>query len=80
MGKNMKKNVYIYTIYSMGCPGGSGSKISACNVGDLGSIPGSGSTLEKETATHSSTLAWKTPWMVEPGGLQSMGSQRVRHS
>ena len=35
--------------------------------------------LEKEMATHSSTLAWKIPWMEEPGGLQSMGSQRVRH-
>ena len=34
--------------------------------------------LEKETATHSSTLAWKIPWMEEPGRLQSMGSQRVR--
>ena len=34
--------------------------------------------LEKEMATHSSTLAWKIPWMEEPGGLQSMGSQRVR--
>ena len=35
--------------------------------------------LEKEMAAHSSTLAWKTPWMEEPGGLQSMGSQRVGH-
>ena len=35
--------------------------------------------LEKEMATHSSTLPWKTPWKKEPGGLQSMGSQRVRH-
>ena len=34
--------------------------------------------LEKEMATHSSTLAWKIPWMEDPGGLQSMGSQRVR--
>ena len=33
--------------------------------------------LEKEMATHSSTLAWKIPWTEEPGGLQSMGSQRV---
>ena len=33
--------------------------------------------LEKETATHSSTLAWKIPWMEERGRLQSMGSQRV---
>ena len=36
-------------------------------------------SLEKEMATHSSTLAWKIPWMEEPGGLQSMGSQRVGH-
>ena len=35
--------------------------------------------LEKETATHSSTLAWKIPWTEELGGLQSMGSQRVGH-
>ena len=36
-------------------------------------------TMEKALATHSSTLAWKIPWMEEPGGLQSMGSLRVRH-
>ena len=35
--------------------------------------------LEKEMATHSSTLASKIPWMEEPGGLQSMGSPRVGH-
>ena len=35
--------------------------------------------LEKETATHCSVLAWKIPWTEEPGGLQSMGSQRVGH-
>ena len=35
--------------------------------------------LEKETATHSSILAWKIPWMEEPGRPQSMGSQRVGH-
>ena len=34
---------------------------------------------EKAMAPHSSTLAWKIPWMEEPGGLQSMGSLRVRH-
>ena len=34
---------------------------------------------EKAMATHSSTLAWKIPWMEEPGRLQSMGSLRVRH-
>ena len=35
--------------------------------------------LEEETATHSSSLAWKIPWTEEPGGLQSTASQRVRH-
>ena len=36
--------------------------------------------LEKEMATHSSILAWKTPWTEKPGGLPSMGSQRVGHN
>ena len=36
--------------------------------------------LEKEMATHSSILAWKIPWMEEPGRLQSMGSQRVGYN
>ena len=47
------------------------------NAGDLrdpGSIPGLGRSLEKEMATHSSILAWRTPWREQPGGLQSMGS------
>ena len=35
--------------------------------------------LEKEMATHSSILAWKIPWTEKPGGLQSVGLQRVRH-
>ena len=35
--------------------------------------------LEKEMATHSSSLAWRIPWTEEPGGLQSMGLQRVGH-
>ena len=36
-------------------------------------------TLEKEMATHCSILAWRIPWTKEPGGLQSMGSQRSGH-
>ena len=48
------------------------------NAGDLGLIPGLGRSLEKETATHSSTLAWKIPWTEEAGRLQSMGLQKVR--
>ena len=40
---------------------------------------GWGDLLEKEMATHSSTLAWKIPWTEEPGRLQPMGSQRIGH-
>ena len=50
----------------------------AGDVRDVGSIPGSEDPLEKEMATHSSILAWRILWTEEPGGLQSMGSQRVR--
>ena len=46
---------------------------------DLGLIPGSEDPLEKEMATYSSILARRIPWTKEPGGLQSMGLQRVRH-
>ena len=54
-------------------------KESACNAGDLDSIPGTGRSLEKEMATHASNLAWRIPWTEEPSGLQSMESQRVGH-
>ena len=40
---------------------------------------GVGMEVVRALAPHSSPLAWKIPWMEEPGGLQSMGSQRVRH-
>ena len=53
-------------------------KESACNVGDLWSLVQE-DPLEKEMATHSSIFAWSIPWTEEPGGLQSMESQRVRH-
>ena len=43
-------------------------------------FPGWEDPLEKEMATHSSTLAWEIPWMEEPGRLQSMGLQRVGHN
>ena len=54
-------------------------KAFAYNVGDPGSIPGLGRSPGEERETHSSILAWKIPWTEEPGRLQSMGSQRVRH-
>ena len=56
-------------------------KDSTCNTGDTGdasSILGRADPLEVEMATLSSILAWETPWTEEPGGLQSVKSQRVR--
>ena len=58
--------------------GGSDGKASACNAGDPGLIPGSGRSLEKEVATHSSILAWRITWMEEPGRLQSTGVAKSR--
>ena len=46
---------------------------------DLGSVPGSGRSLEKGMTTHSNILDWRIPWTEEPGGLQFMGLQRVIH-
>ena len=54
-------------------------KESACNAGDVGSIPGSGRSMEEGMATHSSILAGKIPWTEEPSGPQSTGSQTVGH-
>ena len=50
---------------------------NAGEIKDVGSIPGLEDPLEEGMATHSSILAWRIPWTEEPGGLQSMGSQRV---
>ena len=52
---------------------------ASADVGDVGLIPGLGRSLEEEMATHSSILAWEIPRTEEPGGLQSMGPQRVGH-
>ena len=58
---------------------GSEVKASARNAGDLGSNRGWEDYLAKEMAPPSSVLAWRIPWTEEPGRLQSMGSQIVRH-
>ena len=60
----------------LGFPGGSGGKESACHAGDTGPILGWKDPLEKEMATHSSILAWKSTWREETGGIQSVTSQR----
>ena len=59
--------------------GGSDGKASTYNAGDRVQSLGRKDPLEKEMATNSSILAWKIPWMEEPGWLLSMGSQRVGH-
>ena len=70
------------------CPhflGGSEGKEPACNAGDSGSIPGSGRSPGEGNGNPLqywllSILAWRIPWTEEPGRLQSMESQRVRHN
>ena len=62
-----------------GFPGIFSGKESACNAGDTSQPLGWEDPLEEGMATHSSTLAWRIPWTEKPGGLQSTGSQIVRH-
>ena len=65
---------------SLGFTDGSVAKNPPTNAGDdrdPGSLPGQEDPLEKGMATHPSILAWRIPWTEEPGGLQSMGWQRV---
>ena len=55
-------------------------KESSCKAEDPGSIPGLEDPLEKGMATYSNILAWRIPWTEEPGRLQSMGSQKIKHN
>ena len=73
--------------FAWDCPGLGTSQVvqlvnnlpaSAGDAGDTGSILGLGKSVEEEMATYSNILAWEIPWVEEPCGLQSMGSQRVR--
>ena len=57
----------------IGFPSGSDGKETACNAETWVQSLGWENPLEKKMATHSSILAWETPWTEEPGGLQSMG-------
>ena len=52
---------------------------NAGDIRDVSSISGLEDALEEGMATHSSILAWRIPWTEEPGGLQSIESQRFRH-
>ena len=60
-------------------PGGSVVKNPPASAGDAVRSLGWEDPLEREMATRSSVLAWRIPWTEEPGGLQSVGLQRVRH-
>ena len=62
--------LFVLPNFALGFPGGTDSKDSTCNAGD---------PLEKGMTTHSNILALRIPWTEEPGGLQTMGSQGVRH-
>jgi len=64
-------------IIKYGFPAGSDGKEFACNVGDLGSIPGLGNSPKKGITTHSSILAWKNLQTEDSGRLQSKGLQKV---
>ena len=71
---------YPHLAFVGGFPGRLDSKESACNAGDRVWSLGWEDPLEKGMATHLSILAWRIPRTEEPGGLPSMGSQRVRHN
>ena len=62
----------------MGFPSGSLGKESTCNAEDAGLTSGSGRSLGGGHGNQYSILAWRVPWTEETGGLQSVGSQRVR--
>ena len=68
---------------TLGFPGGTSGKESTCQCRRCkrhGFSPWLGRSLEKEMAVHSSILTWEIPWIEEPGGLQSLGSQRVGYN
>ena len=66
-------SIFSFLKYSLG----SVVKNLLANAGDMGSILGREDPLKEEMATHSIILAWEIPWTEEPGGLQSMGSQKL---
>ena len=69
----------ILLLDSEGISGSSDGKNSVCNAGDPRSILGQEDLMDKGMAILFSILAWRNPWTEEPGGLQSMGSQRLGH-
>ena len=81
VGSSLRERPTLMIIHKLrGFPGGSDSEEPACSAEDPGSIPGSGRSPGGGNGNHSSILAWEMPWTEEPGRLQSVGSQRVRHN
>ena len=66
--------------YIISLPGGSDSRESACNTGDLDSVSGLGRSPGERNGNPPQYFACRIPWTEEPGRLQPMGSQRVEHS
>ena len=78
----IKNESWIFLMYFSVCglPWWLSNKESACNARVEGLIPGLGRFSEKEMATYSCSLTWRSPWTVDPVMLQSVGSERVGHS
>ena len=79
----MVANIFLHITFhfmGLGFPGGSEVKASAWNAGDLGLIPGLGRSPGEGNGNPRQYSCLENPWREEPGRLQSMGSQRVRHN
>ena len=76
----LKNKVILELSCLQGFPGGSDGKECTCNLRDLGSVLGSGRSPGEGNGNPHSILAWEISWTEESDGLQSIGSQRVRHS
>ena len=76
----MYSRSFIFWPLLLASPVAQKSKESACNAGDVGSVPRLGRSTGEGSGNPPSILAWIIPWTEEPGGLQSIGSQRVRHN
>ena len=74
--RHLKTCLHVQLVFA----GGSVVKNPLANARDVGSIPGSEGPLERKMASHSGILSWEIPWTQWPGGLQSMGSQRIGHN
>ena len=78
-GRRWGKIKSVYQLV-LGFPSGPGVKNLPANTGDAGSVPESGRSPGEGNGNESSVLSWRIPRTEEPGGLRSLGWQRVRHS